>query len=142
MRYPTVSGSEESHLAQVEAIRNPPATAEEYPAPTVTSRDGQPIPELGPVTRVLKTATEHGWLAETQYAEGRYPHATTGRPSTTVKRSVAVKLRRGDRYAVGVIASPVAKADWSWISVWALTPEGMKKLGGITELEAFLKEGP
>jgi hypothetical protein len=92
-----------------------PEQATSYPAPEVTSRDGIAGAGKAAVTDALKYATERGWVGSSTYARGHLPHATTGRPGA-LSDSYAVRLRKGDRYAVAVYRE--AGQSWKWDSLY------------------------
>jgi hypothetical protein len=70
--------------------------AQEYPLPSVSSRDGvEPAGWPGPVTALMRDATKQGWdVVVMSYARGCMPHATTGRPGAE-RESYSVRFCRG-----------------------------------------------
>lgn len=96
-------------------MTQPPADLEKFPAPLVTSRDGQEDAHQkpGPVTDLAAYALAQGWNVEITYAEGWVPHATTGKPLGP-KVSWALRLYRN-----GVAAVAVRRGD-GWDTMWVL----------------------
>jgi hypothetical protein len=118
-----------------------------FPAPEASSRTPWPT-ELEVPSSVLKLRWEAeqkwGWLVKTQYARGRMPHATTGRPGALV-HTVALRFgghRLTGRQAYAVYRSPVARLAWAWGGVWIWGPD-LPPFGqcGVTELREFLIDG-
>jgi hypothetical protein len=89
-----------------------PATAEPYPASLLTSDDPYDGPTSKPAADLLKLALAHGWTGRITYAKGYLPHATLGTPGKVAKFSEALRLSRGERYAVAV------RTGGSWDSLW------------------------
>jgi hypothetical protein len=90
--------------------RPEPPARDPYPAPLVTSDQGV----TGPDKRAVKALTElcrpFGWDTVVTYAEGCFPHATTGQPGPP-RPSLAVRMERGREFAVAVY---VGGSTWSW----------------------------
>lgn len=89
--------------------------AEPFPAPLVTSRDGQEdvIPHPRPVDDLAAYAQEHGWDFQIRYSEGWVPHGTTGKPIGP-KVLWSVRMRRGQVNAIAV------RTDGQWTSLWTV----------------------
>jgi hypothetical protein len=83
---------------------------EPYPAPEVTSRDGEVWPAKKAVDDLTELGWKLGWTVLTTYARGHFPHASLGTPGE-LKESIAVRMDRGPMRAVAVYAGA---GSWSW----------------------------
>lgn len=99
------------------------AGPEPFPAPLVVSRLATDLPMA--VKSLQGLADAFGWRILPTEAQGWYPHATTGRPGSRPKRSLAVRMRRGDQGAVAVY---VEGSTWSWEYLYAWSPTNWIKL--------------
>jgi hypothetical protein len=86
----------------------------------VTSDDGY-IPDVvkAPVGLLKGKAEALGWTVHVTYAEGNYPHSTTGRPGA-LKASYAVRMRKD---AYGAVAVYVGGSSWSWDYLYVWGPD-------------------
>lgn len=120
-------------------------TREPFPAPRRTSRDDPATRHLtmpGPCLSLAEFARELGWEVRTQFAQGHYPHATTGRPGA-LKDSIALRFgghALTDRQAFAVYvrnAKPAGTWSWEYVMAWGPDLPAYARCG-ITELKAFL----
>lgn len=96
-------------------MTQPPADHENFPAPLVTSEDGQADVIIHPsvVDGLASYAQSLGWATQITYSEGWVPHAITGKPLGP-KVLWAVRMRRGSIGAVAVRTSD------QWTSLWIM----------------------
>lgn len=139
---PWVTGAE--RVSRMLAHDSYAVAREPFPAPVRTSRS--PLAEMmatpDAALRLAEFAREHGWEVRTQFAQGHYPHATTGRPGA-LKDTIALRFGGHgltDRQAFAVYvrnAEPAGTWAWEYVMVWG--PDLPPYAGcGITELKAFL----
>jgi hypothetical protein len=111
-------------------MAKPPADLEKFPAPLVTSNDGQEdaLVHPGPVDALAEFARTCGWETKITYAEGWVPHAKLGTPLGP-KALWAVRMRRGTVRAVAV------RTDGTWTSLWKMadTWQRFTTLGSFQE---------
>src|SRR5512142_1925860 len=104
---------------------------EPFPAPTFdtrqTTNDGMIIPT--PVLNLAQFAREHSWEVRTQFSQGHFPHATTGRPGA-LKDVIGVRFGAHpmtDRQAYAIYARTASdrggKGVWSWESFMVWGPD-------------------
>jgi hypothetical protein len=120
--------------------RPPVPSAEPYPEPVVSSRDGVTGPSKTAVKALVKLAEAHGWATEVTYAKGSFPHASTGRPGAP-KESLAVRMARGTQYAVAVY---VGGSTWSWETLVLMSPldfQMFSSLGAFMDYAFGLEQG-
>lgn len=116
-------------------MTQPPVGAQEFPAPLVTSRDGQhdAIPHPDPVDDLASFARGHKWATQIAYSEGWVPHATTGKPlGPKVMWSVRM-VRSGGLRAVAV------RTDDKWTSLW-ITGETWQRFATLAAFKERLAD--
>jgi len=96
---------------KAEWVRHQPPTVGIFPAPLVTSRDGQEPAEPDPISDLQAYAVAAGWRTQARYSEGWVPHGITGKPLGP-KKIWSVRLSRGGDYAVAVREGDVWKTFW------------------------------
>lgn len=116
-------------------LGTPPADVS-YPAPEVSSRDGLMIDWPEAFASLARFAQAHGWQVREQYARGRRPHGTTGRPGA-VRDSLALRMMRGRRSAVAVYVHGTSSWQWETMYVWA-DGENHRRMDNVTALKAEL----
>jgi hypothetical protein len=114
-----------------------------YPAPAVSSRDGEapPFDMPGAVLKLAEKAREAGWEVQVTYARGNPAHGTTGRP-TGVAHTLAVRCggHITGRRAVAVYKRGENGKTWTADSVWMWGPNLVHcGAGGITALMTYLE---
>lgn len=109
--------------------RPEPPAPPSYPAPDITSRDGAQGPDKAAVTALVRLAESHRWTVLVTYAKGYLQHATTGKPGTVRRGSLAVRMRRpGGQHAVAVYVDHGSA--WAWDTLW-IAGARLEKYGQI-----------
>lgn len=108
-----------------------------YPAPVVTSRDGREpggVGWPGAVLRVEGVARSNGWAVRRQYARGRFPNGSTGRPGVEyASYGLSMRLRGWGAYAVYVGTS------WRSVMLWGVSLPWFPA-ASVTDLTGWLAE--
>lgn len=108
---------------------------EDYPAPSVSSRDGvRPHTWPGPVLALEREAVAAGWGVVKAYACGRMPHATTGAPGVE-RDSFSVRFMRYGFQGYAIYAN----SSWQSIMVTGVSLPPFGKCGR-TDLSAWLAD--
>ena len=108
-----------------------------YPEPEVRSTDGLTGPEKRAVQDLDRYAQDQGWETRVTYARGCMPHATHGTPGP-VADSLAVRMRRGQDYAVAVYLE--AGSTWKWTAMFVIKGGVRTPYPSITALRAALSD--
>lgn len=143
IRFTTSAERVAAMLAHDESV-----TREPFPAPVYSSRELTDIARVTPepAHALAGFAIKHGWDVRVQYALGRFPHATTGRPGA-LKDSIALRFgghAETERQAFAVYVRAHAPAGtWSWQSIMIWGPDLPPYAGcGLARLKDFLMDAP
>lgn len=106
-----------------------------FPEPLVCSTgDAEPPGYPAPVLALRARLEAAGWRCLITYAEGWMPHATTGRPGTAPRASLALRMRRAGRGAVAVYRAQ--SKGWAWDLFYTWSPaEPWQKHGTLGAFE-------
>jgi hypothetical protein len=117
-----------------------------FPQPRLTSRDIPPM-DVAPtaVLKLAEYAREHSWEVRTQYSQGHFPHAITGRPGV-LKDVIGVRFGAHpvtDRQAYAVYSRNASGGTWAWTSFMVWGPDlSPAKLYDLAALKAYLMMCP